>query len=197
MIAMSPATTPTLSPNVFFAFILIVIILIFAYAFYKYRKYMKILMATILIVIVIVAGIWAVWYSEANIAYYFIAPYTTAAKDNSLDIYCENTGHLTGTFSLQLSYVNAHFSQKSSLPYQLIDQRTVKYTFTLQPGQAQITRSWFIIDQNVTDFYINLEYQQTAGNFLIKSGSAGVTSTSYQQDPATGNFTMRLQLPPP
>ncbi len=197
MVESISAVTPSLSINVFFALILIVVILVFAYAFLKYRKHVKILSAVVLITVVVGAGIWAVWYSEANIAYYFIAPYTTAAEDNSLDIYCQNVGHLTGTFSLVLSYVNAHFSQKSSLPYQLIDQRTVKYTFTLQPGQAQITRSWFIIDQNVNDFYINLAYQQAPGNLLIKEGPAGVTSTSYQKDPATGNFTMRLQLPPP
>jgi hypothetical protein len=116
---------------VFFAFILIAIILVIAYAFLKYRKYMKILSAAILITIVVIAGIWAVWSSEADIGYWFVAPYTTAAQDNSLDIYCENKGQLTGTFN------------------------------------------------------------------LIKDSPGGVTSTSYQKDPATQNFTMRLQAPPP
>jgi hypothetical protein len=88
---------------------------------------------------------------------------------------------LPGTFDLQLAFTNAHFSLKTSLPYQLIDNQTIKFTFTLQPGEIQSKEAWFIIDGDVSDFYVNLSFQQNGANFLVKSSSRGVDSVSYQK----------------
>ena len=161
------------------------------------RKHIKTVVAAIFIVVAAVAGIGALWYAEASIDYWFVSPYTTATQDNSLTMYCENTGHLAATFDLVFTFSNAHFSLKTSLPYQFIDNRTVKFTFTLQPSEMQNRQAWFIIDENVTDFYVNLSFQQNGANFFVRSGSGGVTSVSYQKDLADSNFTMRTFLPPP
>jgi len=114
-----------------------------------------------------------------------------------LTMYCENVGHMTGTFDLVLSFTNAHVSMKTSPPYELVDDRTAKFTFTLQPGERQSRQMWFIIDGNVSDFYIYLALQQNDGNFLVRSSSGGVSTVSYQRDNADSNFTMRTFAPPP
>ncbi len=161
------------------------------------RGHLKIVAATVLVGVAVVAVVEGVWYAEANIRYWFVGPYTTWTEDNPLTIYCKNTGHLAGTFDLELLFTNAHFSLKTSLPYQLVDDRTVKFTFTLQPGETQNRTMWFIIDNNVTDFYIDLSFRQNNGNLLVRSESGGVNNVSYQKDLADANFTMRTFLPPP
>jgi hypothetical protein len=114
-----------------------------------------------------------------------------------LTMYYENNGHLTGTFDLVLSFTNAHISMKTSPPYQLIDSQTVKFAFTLQPGEKKSRQMWFIIDGSVSDFYIYLSFQQNDGNFLIRSSPGGVNTVSYQKDVADSNFTMSTFAPPP
>ncbi len=161
------------------------------------RGHLKIVAAAVLIGVAVVAVVAGVWYAEANINYWFVGPYTTWTEDNPLTMYCKNTGHLAGTFDLELLFTNAHFSLKTSLPYQLVDDRTVKFTFTLQPGETQNRTMWFIIDNNVTDFYIDLSFRQNNGNLLVRSESGGVNNVSYQKDVADANFTMRTFLPPP
>lgn len=86
---------------------------------------------------------------------------------------------------------------KTSLPYQLVNDRTIKFTFTLQPGEKQTREMWFIIDGNVTDFCIYLSFQQNAGNFLVRSSPGGVDTVSYQKDAEDSNFTTRSYFPPP
>jgi hypothetical protein len=161
------------------------------------RRRVKVVVAAVTVFIVVVAGFGAVWYSQASINYWLVSPYTTWTEDNPLTVNCQNTGHLPGTFDLLLAFTNAHFSLKTSLPYNLVDNQTVKFTFTLQPGETQSREAWFIIDNNVSDFYISLAFQQNDGNFLVKSGPGGVDSVSYQKDVADVNFTMRTVSPPP
>ena len=161
------------------------------------RKHVKIVVAAIFILVATVAVIGGLWYAEASIDYWFVSSEATATQDNFLTIYCENTGHLAATFDLELAFTNAHFSLKTSLPYQFIDNRTAKFTFTLQPGEIQSRQAWFIIDDDVSDFYVSLSFQQNGANFLVRSSSGGVNSVSYQKDFADSNFTMRTFAPPP
>ncbi len=192
----APATMSTLT--------LLILLLAFGaiiaiYAGIRFRKHIRIIAAAILAVAIVAAGFAIGWYSEAVINYWFVAPQTTAATDNPLTMYCDNQGHLAGTFDLELQLTNAHISQKTSLPYVLIDDRTAKFTFTLQPGETENRTAWFIIDNdgNVTDFYIYLSFQQNDGNFLVRSNSGGVDTASYQKDVTDQNFTMRTFAPPP
>jgi hypothetical protein len=175
----------------------IVVILIALQFRRSVKKHWKKITAAALIIATVIAVFYATLSAEASINYWFISPGNTATQDNYLTMYCENTGHLAGTFDLELAFTNAHFSLKTSLPYQLIDDRTVKFTFTLQPGERQSKQSWFIIDNNVTDFYIYLSFSQNDGNFFVRGNSGGVDSVSYQKDANDSNFTMRVFMPPP
>jgi len=161
------------------------------------RKHFKIVTASVLAVVIVIACVGAIWYNEASINYWIVAPYSTQTGDNSLTIFCENIGHLQGTFDLKLSFLNAHFSSKTSLPFQVVDNQTVEFTFTLQPGEKQSRQAEFIVDQNISDFYVNLSFQQNDGNLLVKTGFGGVSSVSYQKDVTDYNFTMRTFYPPP
>jgi hypothetical protein len=198
----SSITSSVAVPSSNFADSILVLLAIFAILIgvaiaIKLRKHIKIIALAVAVLIVIIAGVGAVWYSEATINYWLISPYSTGGQDNPLTVNCQNTGHLPGTFDLQLSFTNAHFSYKTNLPYNLVDSGTVKFTFTLNPGETQSREVWFIIDNNVTDFYISLSFQQSGGNFFVRSGSGGVDSVSYQKDTSDANFTMRLVSPPP
>jgi hypothetical protein len=84
-------------------FLVAVAVLAGVYIIIRFRKHIKIIAAIVLTAIITGFVGAAVWYSEASIEYWLVSPYTTATEDNSLTIYCENTGSLTGTFDLQLT----------------------------------------------------------------------------------------------
>ena len=189
------------SPN-YFAYGFLLVIAIFAIliivAFRQaLKKHLKKIAIGTLVAVVVIAAVFVVLSIEPSIDYWFVSPYTSATQDNFLTLNCENTGHLTGTFDLVIAFVNAHVSLKTSLPYQLLDSKTAKFTFTLRADEKQSRDVWFVINDNVTDFYINLSFQQNDGNFFVRSSPGGVDSVSYQKDSNDGNFTMRQVVPPP
>jgi hypothetical protein len=193
----SAVAPPMINLNVVLGIIAVASALVGASLILIYRKYIKIVVAVVLIVIVAVSAIGVIWYSEASINFWFVSPYTTVPGDNALTLNCENSGHLPGTFDLVLSFANARFSSKTSPPFQSIDNQTVKFTFTLQPGEKLNRQVWFNIDSTISDFYAYLSFQQNDDNFLVKSVSNGVNSVSYQKDVVDENFTMRTFYPPP
>ncbi len=162
----------------------------------KYRRHFKLVGVAALVVGIVVVGFAAVWYGQPSISYWLVSVDSTGAQDNALTMYCENSGYWAATFDLVLSLDNAHISRKTSPPYQMINDQTAKFSFTLGPGEKQSRQAWFIIDQNVTDFYIYLTFQ-TDTALLVKSEPGGVTQISYQKDPADTNFTKRIATTPP
>lgn len=195
LMTFSPGSTSSGFLSLVFV-VIIVILIVFGLVIF-FRKRLKIFSIIGLIAVVTVAVVGGVWYSEASINYWLVSPYTSATKDNVLTMYCENSGRLAGTFDLVLSFTNAHFSLKTSLPYNFVDDQTVKFTFTLQPGETQNRTAWFVIDDNVSDFYVDLSFAQNDGNIFVRSASGGVDSVSYQKDVADSNFTLRTFAPPP
>ena len=97
-------------------------------------------------------------------------------------MYCENSGYWGATFDLVITLDNAHISLKTSPPYTLVNDQTAKFSFTLGPGERQSRQAWYIIDQNVSDFYLDLTFQTSSSGF-IKSDPGGVTQVSYQKVP--------------
>jgi hypothetical protein len=120
-------------------FVIIIVVILIGLTFIDVlRKNLKRIAVVTLVAIAVIAGFYAVWSSEPPINYWFVAPSTTATEDNNLTIYCENTGPLVGTFDLELAFANPHFSQKTSLPYQFIDSRTVRFTpYIAGPGERK------------------------------------------------------------
>jgi hypothetical protein len=153
----------------------------------------KAIIAIAAAVVIIVAGFAAAWYVAPNVNYWFVSAETTGGQDNPLTMFCQNTGSQSATFDLELVFTNAHLLEKTSLPYELISPNDVKFTFMLNPGEAQNRTMWFEIDQNgnVSDFYIALSCHPNNGSILFKSEADGAMSASYQKDVADANFTMR------
>lgn len=162
------------------------------------RKHLKIVGVVILVLVAVSAVFVIFWQAEPTISYWLAAADTYPPNaDNSLTINCQNTGSLTGTLDLVIQFTRANFSSaQNGQPFQQIDNQTVRFTYTLAPGQQQSTQVHFTINDNTIDFYVFLSFQQSGSNFFVKSKSAGVTSVSYQKDSA-GNFEMRQFLPPP
>jgi hypothetical protein len=180
----------------FLVFILVLAVLAVVGLALVLRKHLKKIVGVALLIVAVIAGVYVAWSVEPSINYWLVSVDTTSTRDNSLTMYSENIGGLAGTFDLVVQLTNAHVSLKTSLPYQLIDSQTAKFTFTLQSGEQQNRQLWYIINGNVTDFYITLSFQQNGGNFFVKSSQGGVDSVSYQKD-ASGNFTIRTFAPPP
>jgi hypothetical protein len=163
------------------------------------QKQLKTVGVATLIAVVIIAFFAVVWFIEPNVSYWFVAADSySPTGNNSFTVYCQSDGGaLAATFDLVLQFTRADFdSSEASQPYQQLDSQTIKYTYTLARGQQQNTIVYFVIDKNVTDFYISLSFQQHGSDFLLKSSPGGVDSVSYQKD-STGNFEMRRFIPPP
>jgi hypothetical protein len=175
--------------------IVAVAILVAVYAAYRLRRHAKAVAAGFAVVLVAVAAFAAVYYSEPAINYWLMSTQSTWAQDNMVTMIAENRGFTTGTFDLMLKFSNAHFSQKTSPPYTKVDDQTVKFTFTLQPGEQQNRTAWFIINQNVTDFGVSISFQPSG--ILMHGEPGGVDYVSYQKDEASGNFTLHTFVPPP
>jgi glucan phosphoethanolaminetransferase (alkaline phosphatase superfamily) len=162
------------------------------------KKHIKIVGIVALIAIIAVASVSIVWFTEPSINYSIGSAYSyPGVGDNYLTVYCENVGYFSGTFDLVLQFEDANLSSSTSQPNLQLDSSTAKFTYTLQAGGNQSTVVYFLINDNVTDFYIFLSFQRSGSDFLIKSESIGDASVSYQKDASTGNFTERINPPPP
>ncbi len=201
---MHPQIAPlSVAPNPFplYVSVAVIILLMISVTFYlllKFKKLRKPFAIAAVILLVVAISAYVVWSSVASIDYW-IMPSSAypAVGDNNLTVRCENNGHLSGTFSLKIRFTKATFSTKTSQPYELLDNRTALFTYTLQPGENHSTQVYFTIDSDATDFYVDLSFQQNGINFLIRSDRGGVSEVSYQKDEATGNFNERMYLPPP
>ncbi len=192
---LAAAPSPILDPIIMIVLIVTFVILVSVGLALKYRKHFKLIGAAILVIGVVVAGILAVGVIQPSVSYWLVSPDSIRAQDNVLTMYCENSGYWGATFDLVITLDNAHISLKTSPPYTLVNDQTAKFSFTLGPGERQSRQAWYIIDQNVSDFYLDLTFQTSSSGF-IKSDPGGVTQVSYQKGPTDTNFTKRLERSP-
>jgi hypothetical protein len=199
------AASPTGLYLLFVGIMLLVVAVFVVVALLIRRSHRRAVAVVALAVLIVASAAYVVWSTGPTIEYWLMTNQTYSATGNdAVTVKCRNTGQLAATFSLNLEFGNAAFSTQTSQPFTQLNGETVQFTFTLQPGETQSTLVCFTIDRNATDFYLDLSFQQSGGNFLVKAEPGGVTSTSYQVDTATyqvdtgtGNFTQRTYLPPP
>ncbi len=153
----------------------------------------KAAVVVVAVIVIVVAGFVAAWYIAPDVNYWFSSAESINAQDNPLTMYCENNGKSAVTFDLEVKLSNAHLLQKTSLPYTESSPNDIRFSFTLNPGEAQNRTMWFEIDQNgnVTDFSISLLCLPSSGTILFRSSPGGTTSANYQKDTADANFTMQ------
>jgi hypothetical protein len=151
-----------------------------------------------IIILAVAASAYLVWSIAPSIDYWLMTDQTyPASGTNTVTITCQNNGDFAGTFSLKIQFGSAEFSNQTRQPYTQLDSRSAQFTYTVQPGETQTTTVYFTINNGVSDFYIDLHFQQSGLNFFVKGERGGVASTSFQKDIATGNFTERVYVPPP
>ncbi len=197
VVPLSPEGFASTSYFLFAAIVVFIALCIVALAL-KYKKIRMPLAIAIGVLLIVVASAYLVWSNVASINYWINSNNTyPAAGNNNLTIKCVNNGHMAGTFNLKITFAKATISKQTSQPYELIDNRTAVFTYTLQSEETQSSLVHFTIDSNVTDFYVSLAFQQNGINFFVKSDRGGVSEESYQKDPDTGIFERRVYYPPP
>jgi len=156
--------------------VLVVLIALGAGLVLKKRRKLIAIVTLALVAAIAVAGL--VWFVRASVFYSFDALHTyPRGGDNYFTINCENAGYLEGSFSLDVKLVNASFSEKTTQPYQQVDNSIARFDYTLQPKEKQNTQVYFLIHDNVTGFSISLRNNQN-NDFLMTSASIGETFTS-------------------
>ena len=176
---------------------IVFLVLIVLFLVLKHKRLRKPAAIATVVLVAITGSIYLFNSAQASLDYWFMSDETyTAAGDNYVTIQCENTGHLAGTATLKLQFTNAEFSTKTSQPYQQINNRTAQFTFIVQPGEKQNARAYFIINSNISDFYIDLS-AENGGNFLVKYNSNGVNYVSYHKFSDEGSYLQQTAAPPP
>ena len=161
----------------------------------KRRRKLIVAVASTLLVVIAIASL--VWYTRASIYYSFDTLYTyPRTGDNYFTLRSQNTGYVQGSFSLLVRLTNASFSAKTNYTYELINDLTAKFDYTLQPKEQEYTDVYFIIADNVVGFSISLAYQSSS-DFLVTSNSLGDTYLSFAKAPFEDNFTSQRIPPPP
>lgn len=175
--------------------LLVVIVTFVAAYFLKKRRKLILIVGLAVLVALAVGGL--VWFLRAEVYYSFDAVHDyPRSGDNYFTINCQNTGFITGSFSLDVLLSNANFSARTNQSYQLIDASTARFGYTLQPGQRQSTQVYFQIAENVTDFTIQLAHQQN-NDFLMTADSTGNTYLGFVKTPSDDNFTSQNAPIPP
>ncbi len=153
----------------------------------------KAFVVVVAVVVIAVAGFVAAWYVAPDVNYWLSSAQSINAQDNPLIMYCKNNGNSAAPFDLEVKLTNMHLLQKTSPPYTEVTPNNIRFSFTLNPGQAENRTIWFEIDQNgnVTDFAISLSCLPRSEIILFRSSPGGTTSVSYQKYTADANFTMQ------
>ena len=155
----------------------------------------KAVVVVVAVIAIVVASFVTAWYVAPDVNYRFSSAQSINAQDNPLTMYCKNNGNSAATFDLEVKLTNAHLLQKTSPPYTEVTTNNIRFSFTLNPGQAENRTMWFEIDQNgnVTDFAISLSCLPSSETILFRSSPGGTTSVSYQKGTSDANFTMQPQ----
>jgi len=198
LLPLSPAAPPPPSIHSLLALIALFVVTGAAAAAYFIKRRRKLIVAVTSVLLVVIAAAGLIWFVRASIYYSFDTLYTyPRGGDNYFSLSSQNTGYVEGSFSLLVQLRNASFSTRTSYPYQLVDDLTARFDYTLQPKEKVDTDVYFIIDDEVTGFNISLEYQ-SSGDFLVTSDSLDWYSfVNFVKDPFDDNFTSQRPPPPP
>jgi hypothetical protein len=190
---------PIPQPNVFadLAWVALLVVIVAFVTAYFLKKRRKLVLAVTLAMLVVIAMAGSVWFLRAQIYYSFDAVQNyPIVGDSYFTINCQNTGYVAGSFSLDVLLTNANISPKTTQSYQLIGTSTARFDFTLQPRHRQSTQVYFEIDENVTDFNIQLQHEQNY-DFLMTSDSNGNAYLAFVKAPTGDAFTSQGAPVPP
>ena len=139
------------------------------------------MLATILTVIVAVVSLaLAIQTYQASIDYWLEKPDTLAEGFNHITAYCKNGGGMDGDFYLVISFRNSTFSDKTELPYEQVDNFTVKFKFVLHKGDSGQKVIYFQVWNITTEFSIMLSLEKADMFQFLKANAIYPTQLSYQ-----------------
>lgn len=103
---------------------------------------------------------------------------TKNSQENSsngifMPITCKNNGAIDGTFDLIITFTNSSFLTTNSQPYQMINDTSAKFTFTLHGGEKQVTNVYFSIDKSTDSFTISLSLESNHSILRVENAQKG------------------------
>jgi uncharacterized membrane protein len=90
-----------------------------------------------------------------------------------MPITCKNNGAMDGTFNLIITFTNASFLTTTPQPYQIINDTSAKFTFTLHEGEKQVTNVHFSIDNGTDSFTILLSLESNQNILRVENAQKG------------------------
>jgi len=140
------------------------------------------------LVISIIGLWWGIDSTQASIDYWLQKPPTLTAGENSITMYCKNGGQADGSFNLVLHFVNASFSNQTTMPYTVVDNSTMKCGFTLHKDESNQKKVYFTIHENVTSLSIELSLEKRST--FLKQNRMYPTALEYKWDEEKGVFAV-------
>lgn len=110
---------------------------------------------------------------------------------NKINIICKNGGgQVDAYFHIILRLCNATFSSQTTMPYFLIDNQTVKFRFNLHQGEKIEKTVYFIVNERVSGFSIELSLEKNNFFDLLKSNGLYPVSLEYAWDEEQNRFLL-------
>ena len=131
---------------------------------------------------------WGIDSTQPSIDYWLQKPPTFIAGVNSITMYCRNGGQTDGSFDLVLHFVNASFSNQTTMPYTQVDNSTVKFGFTLHKDKSNQKQVYFTTHENVTILSIELSLEKRST--FLKQNRIYPTLLEYKWDEEKGAFAL-------
>jgi hypothetical protein len=148
----------------------------------------KMLIAIATVIIVVVSLVLAQTY-QPSIDYWLEKPDTFTEGLNHITAYCKNDGGLDGDFNLVMKFHNSTFSDETELPYERVDDFTVKIHFVLHGGDSNQKTVYFQVWDITTVFSITLTLEKASAFVLFQEANAVFpTKLSYRWNENTKVF---------
>lgn len=122
---------------------------------------------------------WTVQYTQASIDYWMSEKETFSEGLNSVTINCKNGGQMDGDFYLVVTFVNVSFSESTKLPYTVVDNSTVKFSYTLHADESGSKAVFFDVDENVESFSLHISIEPQS--WIIKTNRVYAQNLAYKK----------------
>jgi len=152
-------------------------------------KELKVVLAVLALFVAVLGVVVAIQSNQASIDYWLEKPDTLAEGLNHITAYCKNGGGMDGDFYLVMTFHNATFSDQTELPYEQVDNFTVKVKFVLHKGDSNQKVIYFRVWENITtEFSITLTLEKADIFQFLKANGIFPIQLSYQWNEQTKLF---------
>jgi hypothetical protein len=137
------------------------------------------LLTIVSVVVALIVAMATIQSTQASIDYWLQKPETIVPGLNHITVYCKNGGGMDGDFNLVIKFFNATFSKQTDLPYNQVDNSTVKLKFVLHKEDSREKTICFLTNQT-TGVSISVSLEKINLVQFIKANALFPTELNYQ-----------------